>query len=460
MPTTNNSAVSAQDDTQLEVSYAHRVVPLPPELLSIIFLYIHHHTSDGLSAKDTSRLPLIVSHVSQLWRDVALSIAALWTDIYISPPCSLDLLSIYLDRSGSHSLDLSILLRHHNQPTGFGDIRSVAALCSILGPHLYRCHSISIESYGNWGARDKLLDLFSAQSFPHLQRFAIDSPYPSLMLAGSNLTELRIRNWFSSLSGLPFKLFTDNITVLHLDAEHLEYSLLYSLLTKCPALSTLALYNDCTISWPTVHTPNLILLSDLHSLQLYAFSITATRMLLVSLIAPNLDDLVIAPVKQNGLRNLQYEFLDVDNKTPKFPRLKSLTMAPATAADYNVLLAASRCFPSVVDLTLPNMHYKPFAHLFTSGKVLWPQLRTLALRGIDRKTEELVVKMVQFRKSEGFPLDTLYLDFASLGVYVLPFLRTQLSVRERDVWEIRRREALYSEFPKRFLSRKKQWELE
>jgi hypothetical protein len=175
--------------------------------------------------------------------------------------------------------------------------------------------------------------------------------------------------------------------------------------------------------------------------------------------APNLDDLIIAPAGRKDL----ISFIGRWGSHPKFPLLKSLTVTLAEADEYDFLPLAFKCFPAVENLTLPNVYEEQFSRMFAAlvdGLILWPQLRTLALRGIDRLTEDEVVRMVRFRKNQGYPLDTLYLDYDSLGMYSLPSLRRQLVVKERDVWEIRRREAMYSEFPKRFDSLGKSWELE
>ena len=429
---------------------------LPPELLNIVFLFAHYYMSNSndYCPKDISRLPLIISHVSQLWRDVAVGIAVLWTDIHISPPCSLDLLGAYLNRSGSCSIDLSIYLRYHTNPTGFDDIRWVIALCSTLSPHLHRCHSISMVCHGDWGTRDKLLQMFSVEPFPCLQRFAIDGPSSALQLTASTLDELRIKN---PLSTFP-ELQVDSITVLHLDTTPFNYNSLCDLLLRCPALNVLALYNYNYNGWPDPPLANVIYLPNLRSLQLYAVcvSVLVSGMLLF-IDAPNLVELTIAPVGPNDLR-LLWPWGD----SPKFTSVKSLTVATTEPIDYEVLPFAYQCFPSVENLTLPVMYDKPFARMFTGlvkGRILWPQLRTLSLRGIDHLTEDLVLQMVQFRKSAGFPLETLYLDSESLGMYSLPLLRREVMVNERDSWEVRRREALYSEFPKRFISWDETWEL-
>jgi hypothetical protein len=113
---------------------------------------------------------------------------------------------------------------------------------------------------------------------------------------------------------------------------------------------------------------------------------------------------------------------------------------------YEILPLAFKCFPGVENLTLP-VYDEPFSCMFAdlvNGLILWPRLRTLALRGIDLLMEDAVLGMVQFRKSQGYPLDTLYLDYDSLGMYSLPSLRHQLVVKECDVWEIQRREAMGS----------------
>jgi hypothetical protein len=449
----SNSLHSTEDHGT--TPHTKAALALPPELLDIVFLFAHHYTSDSddYSPKDMSRLPLTISHVSRLWREVAIGIAVLWTDIYISPPCSLDLLWTYLHRSGSCSIDLGIHLRYHTKLTDLDDILWVIALCSTLSLHLHRCHSIFMACHGDWGMRDKLLQMFSVQPLPCLQRFSIDGPSSAFRLTSSTLDELRIKNPLAT----SLQLQVDSITVLHLDTAPLNYYLLRDLLSRCPALSVLALYNHNHDGW-TYPPGSIIHLPNLRSLQLYAICASLhISETLVFVDAPNLVELTIAPVRPAGLRVL-FRW----GPPFKFSSVKSLTLATAGPIDYEALPIAGQYFPAVENLTLPVMYDKPFARMFTAlvkGHILWPHLRTLSLRGIDRLTEDLVVQMVQFRKSKGSPLETLYLDYDSLGIYSLPLLRRELVVKERDTWAVQRREALYSEFPKRFISRDKLWEL-
>jgi hypothetical protein len=313
-----------------------------------------------------------------------------------------------------------------------------------------------MECYGDWGTKEKLLELFSVESFPRLRRFAINSPSNSLHIASSALEELRMEDC-TSIPGVRM----DGITVLHLDTHPLMYNSLRNLLLRCPALTVLALYNKNSSSgWPHILPVNAISLPNLRSLQLYAAS-TSLSAKLLCIDAPNLDDLTIAPAGGKDL----IPFLARWGSHPraKFPLLKSLTVTLAEAVEYALLPLAFKGFPAVENLTLPNVYHKQFSRMFAAfvdGLILWPRLRTLALRGIDRPTEVAVLRMVRFRKIQGYPLDTLYLDYDSLGMYFLPCLRRQLVVKERDVWEIQRREAMYSEFPKRFDSLDKTWELE
>jgi hypothetical protein len=313
-----------------------------------------------------------------------------------------------------------------------------------------------MECLGDWGLRDKLLELFSIEPFPRLQHFAISNPSTFLQLTTPALEQLRIKNCV----GVP-EVRMDGITVLHLDTYLLSYDSLCDILLRCPALTVLALYDKCGRRpfWPQILPINVISLPNLHSLQLYAASSSISGKLLF-INAPNLDDLIIAPVGHKDL----ISFFARWGPYRKFPLLKSLTVTLAEPIDYDFLPLAFKAFPAVENLTLPNVYDEQFSRMFAAllvdGEIIWPRLRTLALRGIDRLTEDAVLQMVRFRKNQGYPLDTLYLDYDSLRMYSLSSLVRQLVVKERDVWEIRRREAMYSEFPKRFDSLGKTWELE
>lgn len=96
-------------------SSASRLLPpiekLPSELLSSIFGCVTHGSkerSDGMVA------PLLLSHISSRWREVALSTGFLWTYITLTYPTSQSQVArtlTWLERSGKYSLDILLDLR-------------------------------------------------------------------------------------------------------------------------------------------------------------------------------------------------------------------------------------------------------------------------------------------------------------------------------------------------------------
>src|SRR4051812_11182813 len=81
---------------------------LPSELLSLIFQI----ANDSTSSRDilVPRIPVIVSLVSRLWRDVAINNPILWSRLTISTPWNPGAIEAILARSKECPLDLQIIV--------------------------------------------------------------------------------------------------------------------------------------------------------------------------------------------------------------------------------------------------------------------------------------------------------------------------------------------------------------
>lgn len=121
---------------------ASSVHSLANELLSKIFLFA---TYDSYDPHDTILYPIIVSHVSSLWRQVALSTSALWTSIILTHPSPWSQLSrtvAYLSRSRRRPLRLFLDFRDpswnwEEESHSFG-WKHMENVVRLLSPHVSR----------------------------------------------------------------------------------------------------------------------------------------------------------------------------------------------------------------------------------------------------------------------------------------------------------------------------------
>jgi len=227
-------------------------------------------------------------------------------------------------------------------------------------------------------------------------------------------------------------------------------------LLMCPLTKQLVLpsvYDDLVSRWPSGQP--LIHMPFLRCLRIFG-SMIGVSQLLVSISVPDLEELTIAPIITDDLTILQKNILP---NTPKFPALKSLTLAPANVNAMKwTLRSASMCFPGIELLILPNYYRKCFLLSFMTddpdqAAPLWPGLHTLAVRDIDgRNNQGVLYEFVEERQRLGVPLHALYLDFSSVSRMTrMDWLKDQLSVVEANPWRIQCGDALYSDEEDRFL---------
>lgn len=111
------------------------VSSLPNEILAIIFEIGHS------SSTYASGFELLVSHVSQHWKDVASQTPKLWTTIRrMKYQRSLEPIELYLHRSKASAIDLRVEIGG-----GYGD-DDIALFSNLFRIHLSRWHRLSILS--------------------------------------------------------------------------------------------------------------------------------------------------------------------------------------------------------------------------------------------------------------------------------------------------------------------------
>ncbi|TFK64714.1 hypothetical protein BDN72DRAFT_722317, partial [Pluteus cervinus] len=152
----------------------------------------------------------------------------------------------------------------------------------------------------------------------------------------------------------------------------------------------------------------------LRSLRLYG-KICLVSELLLSINAPRLQELVIAPATVEDLRILSSKTKELQRSF--FPSLRTLVLAPLHFHRHvaeGVLSMAMLCFPEVEHLVLVNTFAKPLLYAFTSvgpdEPIPWPNIRTISLRQISRHVENAVAQIIQFRIAYGGSVPTINID--------------------------------------------------
>jgi len=163
------------------------IIALPPELLSIIFKFVHYSTTpiqlekdiiptwmrmegpEGFNQsvtalvhptipeepnlKSPSLFPYSLAAVCSFWRDILCSHPAFWTLVVLfvdSKPTPLVDASLFLEWSRKHLIDVFITRRDGLRPTFYPDRHErcqIDAFLHMLKPHLDRCRSLHIDTH-------------------------------------------------------------------------------------------------------------------------------------------------------------------------------------------------------------------------------------------------------------------------------------------------------------------------
>jgi hypothetical protein len=439
---------------------------LPPELLACIFemAQIMSLSSGGLAR--LRRFPFIVSQVSRFWRHVALGCGMLWCDVDISPPWTrLDGLVFYLERSKSCLIDLTLIIPSSQNDL---DVSNVDDLLSILNLQYHRCRTINISGtlHKIAPAVMKILTSMHLGQYPNMERIVVEGsdrdsgldvghPDSQIFISGApKLADVRL----GGIGLLYFQPPLGTVTELHLAREKrsISFNDFSRMLKACSALKTLAIYDDLVSDWPTpLQVHNVPSLRHLH---IYGNMLSVSQLLL-SVSAPDLEALSIAPVVASDLKLMCAE--GKRNNKPWFPVLRSLTLAPPHPSAMKAVSVASECFPTTQLLILPNFYSESLVETFglkanSLDGTHWPHLDGLAIREIQEKNEAAVYSLIESRRVAGDPLNKIYLDAVSIKRMTrLKWLEDQMLVVEADPWGQQQSNALHAYDRDRFYGESK-----
>ncbi|KAF8228791.1 hypothetical protein L208DRAFT_225106 [Tricholoma matsutake] len=440
---------------------------LPVDVLSLLFQEVSNNES-RTSRQPLSRAPLkinpaprfqspvLLSHVSRSWYDAAINSPLLWTNIDIFLSWNLPRIKMFLARSKPCPIFLNIIAElpqapendsndSHMDPVYYYDpTYGIIELCQVVVPHISRCRSIFIRTDEHFAS---LFDTLHIQlcnlAAPLLERFFLQIPdifleahlEPIFTLGAPMLSYVHLSQPDILCQRLPFH----NLSVLHLEAEDIDFSQWLTVVSQCPRLETLAIYGRLKVE--TEMEP--LLLPHLRSLELYGeMNVVADVLLVVS--APILECLVIAPYDITDLGPLEE-----NSCHQRFAHLKSVTLAPFRHSIKISLQLASEYFPSVVDVSLigrdPLTLIDTLANLDDDGNIIFPNMRSLALRNLPSTIETDLCNMVAFRYSKDRPLHTLYLDNKSMRHMSGLQLKETIELVELDKWAILRQGSVFSD---------------
>ncbi|EDR10548.1 uncharacterized protein LACBIDRAFT_325269 [Laccaria bicolor S238N-H82] len=359
---------------------------LPPELLVHIF-EMAQNMFFPLDKHMYWRFPFILGKVSRYWRQVAYGAPTLWSNVDISLRRDLGGLQVYLGRSKDSPIDLNITF------TPTLSQRNVGMLIGILQPHYRRCRSIRVrsESFHEFAAEiSSILGSMCKGHYPMLQHICVEgfdseegsdmssAVQPFAIVADAvNLTSVHLKGLGLSYCRPPLTA----VTQLHLAVSNhpILYTDFSNMLRSCRSLVTLCVYDDFVLEWPTD-------LHDTHDMPFLRYirifgNMLEVSQLLLSISAPDLEGLTIAPIVLSDLTKLERE----TSNAPRFPALKLLTLAPTAHGESMIAALANACFPGIKLLILPNFNKRSFVGSFktTDSRPFWPELDGLAVRRID-----------------------------------------------------------------------------
>ncbi|KAH7910799.1 hypothetical protein BJ138DRAFT_62911 [Hygrophoropsis aurantiaca] len=263
-----------------------------------------------------------ISHVSHHWRQLAIHMPALWTNLVVTPEFEYHL-DVFRD-SIHRANGMAIAVKFQSFGSENKLSSSEAALIEAIMPLI---HTQQINALS-------LVNAVPAYSFllSWLEK-NIGPPNPVPSAAFSNLTGLSI-------------LFTSG------DFLEFRFTSLQRLLLVTPQLKSLEVqhrglvYFDEQVDKAVINLPNL---KRLTTIDCNSF----TSKLLDSLFAPNVHQLNLLQWSTQNRIDLDYLFIDFDLKVPRFPNVQNLTISsswPDDDLDVDLISA----FPRVTHFKMCN----------------------------------------------------------------------------------------------------------
>lgn len=410
---------------------------LPTEILAMIF-----EISCDLSGprRKPDFFEIVISHVTQHWRAVALETPALWANILWKPPQQrLDRIAAYLHRSSSFPLYLGIIIKADAQ-----EYEAIGSLCRLLEPHIGHCSRLLIRSIERTTNHDKfclsqIIQCVASIGAPSLQHLLLHDWGNSVVDPIGDIT----RGSISSLKSLhlrcriPSQLPSlGSVTAVRLTCITGIGGLdIFNILSSTPFLTHFELWEPARgVSWPSdvVRLPNLLFL------QIETSSLDLSRLsdILIGIHAPSLQSLSCKALRIRT-SSASNDWCSRVRSADKFPALRDLRLFIATG-DVDLHIVA-QAFPLIEDFTYVRLSVtlqNAVSQIEGYPVAIWPHLRNLALSSpgmiLDSPSTAGVRDFLQRRRAMGCPIEKirLYIGTGQAGLMWARWLREYVEVEE------------------------------
>lgn len=356
-----------------------------PEIITEIFLL--GIEDFPLGPRESLPFEILISHVSGLWRQVALGTPTLWTKIRRQRRHSnLEAIEEYLKRSKANPIDINIRI--------FGEPDNIKSLCHLTQPHLSRCQRLDIHS-SNEREDLKILQMLGQPDFsmPLLMTLKLNlrSSFESKLLIQGGAPLLENLYLIGGTTNAPTSTFK-NLKVLHYDltgAFRHHWHRPLDALNDMSYLTHLQLnIRDTLTRWPPA-VPT-ITIESLHTLCIEAYSVLDILEVLKHFNAVALQEIGV------HLTGDLHEDVPAVDVLAQFPLLRKLCLRlPAGGVSLSSMHLLVQAYPALTHITVRaqplNLWFSsrnppnPFCMLAASspynGHTPWPQLDTLGMDG-------------------------------------------------------------------------------
>lgn len=436
---------------------------LATEIMCLIFHTGQNSASGNWKAERRLPFEVLVSHVSPLWRNIALADPFLWTTLLIAPSTHLRRTRAYLTRS--QAFPISIVLQGHPKQHDPWDI---TASMAVLIPHVQRWRSLDIIAR----TRADLSELFTALrplAVPHLEDLSIqcarDNPltdsrthfYDRTPIFGGGaptLAQVHLHGIGLDTLSVPLSAVT-KVSMMNdalpetPDATLISWDEFHESLSGGRSLQSMRLTGQL---FRHAHSNAAVLeLPSLAHLELPLCANGASARLLSRLSAPLLKSL--------HLRTSDYDEAEADDEFrtlfdshhskpwwKDFHSLTDLTLDYADIREQNTFVQMSCAFPSVTTLTFGGTISHSTAIFFdlvsrlrsreTDTDSCWPNLHTIVLRQWMDIDVTLLRNMIEARIEAQRPIARLSLSrhtLSQIDPADVLWLRDHVSIEELKV---------------------------
>jgi len=413
---------------------------LPDDILVEIFKHGFQHREIDNYNQNTP-FEIVASHVSRRWRGVAVSTAALWSNVYIMHFQNLKSVETYLGRSQGHLLDIRFAI-DQSLPHLMTETSTLALSLALLVSHVKRWRLFTVSSC-SYPTLKKIVTAIEGLSAPNLTHFAVylrgnecqnySSP-SDYSLEGSifkgglprlSYFECRSVSIGSCWPSLPLGALTDLLLEVEDVLGGTESGLpltrdrFHELLSSVPALVNLKL-RGCIFQPETNPELSPVELPHLLSLDVdFNRNGDYTRNVLTTISSPALTSLTLFAIPPRVVD--AFVGTVQKSKLPKYPVLTHLRFIGSYYPNLPGSIILSQDFfdvlPTITHFsilscgqnTLSILNDLVALHANAREDIPWPKLRTIMIRTFGVRWLSPLCDLTAKRISRGHPLESVEL---------------------------------------------------